>query len=869
MVSELDQKLINYIAQDQHDPLKFAQTVYPWGKGELAGSAGPRKWQAETLDLIGKHLRNPQTRFTPLRIARASGHGIGKVMSNVIEIDTPDGKKGWGDLNEGDLVFGKDGRPVRIVAKYPHEDWDFYKITFSDGTHTFAGLEHLWSVTTKRDRDSKRAPRIVTTEEMLGNLHRSYQIPMSKPVEYPFVSCVIHPYLMGYILGNGSVRTTGAVRVSCHDEELYDYMQTLLPPEHYFRGDEKNYKHISANGEGSNKIYNELVSLDMHGKLSIDKSIPDLYKYNNSECRIALLCGLMDSDGTISPRSGDNGRKGYKVQFSTSSPQLRDDMIWLVRSLGGCASFSTDKRRHLSNGIQTQHDNFEVHINLPREIIPFRLTRKKEMYEDFVSTVKRDPIRRVCSIEYDHTGEGHCITVDASDSLYLANDFIVTHNTGLISMLVHWAMSTCVDCKVVVTANTEKQLLTKTWPEISKWFRLAINSHWFKVTATSISAVDKAHDRTWRADAIPWSDTNTESFAGLHNKGRRILVIMDEGSAIDDKIYNVVEGALTDEDTEIIWVVFGNPTRNTGRFRELFGRFKHRWNTAQIDSRTVEGTNKAQLDEWAKDYGEDSDFFKVRVRGEFPSAGSMQFVPSHLVEDARRRQPEARMYDPFILGVDVARFGDDETVMCIRRGRDAQSIPWVTMRGADTMQVAAKVADLYDQYKFDAIFVDGGGVGGGVIDRLRMLKYPCIEVQFGAKPDRNLSTEEGPVVYANKRAEMYGYMKDWLKGGMIPDDPDLASQLISVEYGYVSRQGKDMILLEKKSDMKKRGLASPDKADALCLTFAYPVMPSDHRGNYTSQKSQHQIDYSPLAKEHLQSGGRHYNHLIDYSPIRR
>lgn len=417
--------------------------------------------------------------------------------------------------------------------------------------------------------------------------------------------------------------------------------------------------------------------------------------------------------------------------------------------------------------------------------------------------------------------------------------------SSLISMVINWALSTCADTRIIITANTETQLRTKTWPEVSKWVRNSITAHWFRTTATAVIAKDDGHDRLWRADAIPWSETNTEAFAGLHNKGRRIILIFDEASSISDAIWEVAEGALTDEDTEIIWLAFGNPTRNTGRFRECFGRLRHRWKTRQLDSRTVTGTNKALIDEWVDDYGEDSDFVRVRVRGEFPRAGSMQFIASDVAEAARKREPAAYLSDPVIMGVDVARFGDDETVIVVRRGRDASSVPWVKLRGVDTMGVAAKVMEMVNIHKPDAIFVDGGGVGGGVIDRLRMLQQPVIEVQFGGSADRALSTLSGQVVYANKRAEMWGYMRDWLPGGAIPDEAALADQLIGVEYGYVMREGRDAIMLESKKDMKKRGLSSPDQADALALTFAYPVMPSDHshQFNGSSTANTHQVEY--------------------------
>ena len=190
--------------------------------------------------------------------------------------------------------------------------------------------------------------------------------------------------------------------------------------------------------------------------------------------------------------------------------------------------------------------------------------------------------------------------------------------SALIGWITHWGMSTCEDCKVIVTAGTGKQLDTKTWPEITKWFKLGVNKHWWDCKAESICVKNKAHERSRLCDAITWSEHNTEPFAGAHNRGKRIIIIYDEASGIADKIWEVTSGALTDEDTEIIWIAFGNPTQNTGRFRECFGRFKHRWIGRQIDSRSVPGTNKTLFSQWVEDYGEDSDYVRVRVRGEFP-----------------------------------------------------------------------------------------------------------------------------------------------------------------------------------------------------------------------------------------------------------
>jgi hypothetical protein len=396
--------------------------------------------------------------------------------------------------------------------------------------------------------------------------------------------------------------------------------------------------------------------------------------------------------------------------------------------------------------------------------------------------------------------------------------------SALIAMVVKWGLDTCTDTRIVLTANTEGQLLTKTSPEIAKWARLSITRDWFRANATSLVATAVGHDKGWRADLVTWSEHNTEAFAGLHNEGKRIIIIYDEASGIADKVWEVTMGALTDENTEIIWLAFGNPTLNTGSFRECFGKARHLWLTSQIDSRTVEGTNKAYLDELVKTYGEDSDIVKVRVRGMFPSASSMQFIGSDVVTAARGREVAALGSDPVIFGVDCARFGDDRSVLAIRCGRDAKSRPWKDWAKQDSMTIAGEVALEAMRWRPDAIFVDAGNIGGAVIDRLRQLGVENVfEVWFGgdggvAYLDNNVTVHTG-----NKRTQMWTRMRAWLPRGAIPDEQRLADDLTGPTYSFGADEVS--IVLERKKDMKKRGQASPDYGDALACTFAEPVLP--------------------------------------------
>lgn len=392
--------------------------------------------------------------------------------------------------------------------------------------------------------------------------------------------------------------------------------------------------------------------------------------------------------------------------------------------------------------------------------------------------------------------------------------------SAMAAWLTLWIMSTRPHSKGVVTANTGEQLASKTWAGIAAWKSRCVTGHWFTITTGkgAMRMVNNAHPETWRVDAQTSREENSESFAGLHAASSTPWYLFDEASAIPGKIWEVAEGGKTDG--EPMHFVFGNPTRNTGAFAECFGKQRHRWITRQIDSRSVQITNKATLQAWVDDYGEDSDFVKVRVRGVFPNASSLQFIARDLVEGAMKRQAEApnTVNRTAVVGVDVARFGDDASVICTRVGRDARSIPAKRFQGLDTMQLAARVSE-HVQYLRDklglhvVVFVDGGGVGGGVVDRLRQLGVEVIEVQFGG-------AAKDPRRYLNRRAEMWGTMREWLGGGCIENREALATDLTSVEYQFTA---KDQIQLESKEDMKRRGLASPDDGDALALTFADPV----------------------------------------------
>lgn len=390
--------------------------------------------------------------------------------------------------------------------------------------------------------------------------------------------------------------------------------------------------------------------------------------------------------------------------------------------------------------------------------------------------------------------------------------------TALIAWLAEWGLSTFEDTKVIITANTDTQMKTKIKPEIDKWFRLSITNYWWSVNATAIFSKVKDHERTWRLDTPPWNANNPQAFAGLHNKGKRILIMMDEASEIDDRIWEVIDGATTDEGTEIIVVAFSQPTQNQGRFKDCFEKFAHRWMTRKIDSREVEGINRNWISELVKDWGEDSDYVRIRVRGEFPRVSWNQFISNEAVAVCKKFRSEGHSALPKIGSCDVARFGDDQTVIGGRQGRKAHI--WKKYRGIDTTQTARNCMDYIDTQKPDAFVVDGDGIGGAVYDLMKNHGYDrktlLIEFHGGAQA-------QDYQAYFNRRAEVWGLMRDAVNAVMeLPDDSELIRDLTNPRYGFSNKQ---QLQLERKEDMKGRGLASPDCGDMLAMTFGVKVIP--------------------------------------------
>ena len=253
-----------------------------------------------------------------------------------------------------------------------------------------------------------------------------------------------------------------------------------------------------------------------------------------------------------------------------------------------------------------------------------------------------------------------------------------------------------------------------------------------------------------------------------------------------------------------------------GYFKDIFEKYTDTWITRHISSLSVSFTNKSEFARWARDYGEDSDFYRTRVLGEFPKVGSDQFISPAAVDQAMERELNPSHHDPLVLGVDVARFGSDSSVLFARKGMDCRSIPPLVFKGLPLDQLEDRIVNFCNKYPVQEIFVDGGGVGGSIVDHMRRRGYMVHDIQFGSKADLGLDG----IRFANKRAELWGSLRAALPYLCLPHSPTLKQELCEPQYLF-DKQGS--IILESKDLMRRRGVASPDQADALCVTFGAPI----------------------------------------------
>lgn len=782
----------------RHNPVQFVQDNF---------KVTPDIWQEMALRSF---VSNDHDKIR-ITLQACAGPGKAQPYDTLITMGNGDLKL-FGELNPGDLILGSGGL-TRVTHIHERGTRDVYKVSFSDGTSTESCLEHLWTVV---DRGKKHT---YSTKELIYKLktnnRRYLKLPQPSAVTYNSSPPLpIDPYTLGAWLGDGHSKTS---RMTCFDSEIMERIGGTV------RNKDKGVYCIPS-------LITKLKKIGLGSCSTYDKFIPREFLTASIEDRISLLQGLMDTDGCIDKRDGH-------CEISLSSSQLIEDAAYLVRSLGGLAKmqksripFYTNKEGEKVPGAIS----YRLTINTPFN--PFFLKRKAAYWK---RSDQRYRTRYITKVEYSRETKTRCITVDAADSLYLTNDFIITHNSAVLAWC-GWLFLSCYGevgehPKGAAVSVTWDNLKDNLWVELAKWQnRSAYLSAAFTWTQTKIYAND--HKETWFLSARSFpkgADTETlgATLSGIHSK--YVLFLIDESGDIPPQIAKTAEQAVGETLGRKGFVKVlqaGNPISLDGL---LYQSSKaDDWYKIRITGDPDDPSRSPRINkDWAREqiskYGEDDPWVMSYILGRFPTSSINSLLSVDEVEDAMNRtlQTSDYTFSQKRLGVDVAREGLDSTVIFPRQG--LASFKYIQMRNATGPDIAARIVMAKVKWKNEMEFIDNtGGFGSSVIDSLIQGGHNPVGINFSSK-----AIDER---YYNKRAEMWMNMAEWVKrGGALPKCETLKKELTTPTYSFK----KGRLILEDKDQIKKRLGFSPDIADALALTFAIPDMPASDEFEYIRKLS--------------------------------
>ena len=793
----------------------------------------PDAWQVQVLD---EFPTNP-------RQAMACCKGPGKAQPADTVIPTPTGDRRFGDLRVGDQVFAGDGSVTIVTGVYERGELPVFRVAFDDGSSTLACAEHLWKV---RGRTARRHDTwsVLSTQQIMDRgvrekngrwSGRHFEIPRQGPAQYPTADLPLDPYCLGVWLGDG-VRKTGRYATK-PEPDIAAKLESLG-----FR--------LSPVAAGVSTIYGASTALreiEVFECYSHERFVPAMYKQADIWQRQALLCGLMDTDGCCDA-------DGH-MSFASTSRQLADDVVWLVRSLGGVGYVRDKVKSPWYTGKNVERVDgrpcYTAVLNLPFNpfTVPHRQVRWKDPQRG-PSTI-RYMTRKIDAITEAGTAICRCISVAHPDKLYLTNDFIVTHNTAVLAWLGWNFLLTRMHPKVAALSITGKNLKDNLWAEMAKWqAKSPILQHLFEWTSERITL--KASPETWFMSAKSFQQSASTEELGQTLAGtwaENVLFLIDEAGGIPVPIVKTAEAVLQGKSVDAHVVLAGNTTSNTGALYEAVVTRRPLWRCYEVtaDPDDPKRTPRISADyarDQIREYGRDDPFVMINILARFPSQGVNQMISADQIRDCMGRHLHRHAYDwaAKIIGVDVADMGDDKTVVWPRQG--LAYIPPTVMRQMDPVFIAGKVGEIATQWGAHSIQVDAaGGWGRGPIAILRQEGYNVLDVLGNAKPF--------DPKFENKNAEMYWTACDALKSGAsLPREgiDELVLELSARTYGYKG----DKICLEPKPAFKARIGRSPDFADALAYTHAFPVNMPDRTGisqfDLGGNVGHSRSDYDPLAR---------------------
>lgn len=783
----------------------------------------PDPWQADVLECFP---------HTP-QIAMAACKGPGKGHSLCAVIPTPTGIRRWGDLQVGDSVFAEDGAPTVVTGRFDLGARGIWRVTFDDGSFARVTDDHLWKVQGRTERRKGLGWAVLSTKEIIARgvtipngrwAQKQFIIPRQGAAQFPYAMQPLDPYLVGVWIGDG-------------ERGVPSYFKPY--PEVREEIERRGYETSGTDRVRILKVTELFDRLDCFDRYSCERFVPNDYKIASVRQRTDLLCGLMDTDGCI-------GKDGH-MEFSTTSERLANDVVWLVRSLGGVALVKAAikdgwYRDDVGERVECR-DCWRVTVVTPFN--PFRIPHKAERWSDPLRapSTARYMTRYIASVEPDGEEEAMCISVAHPSRCYLANDFIVTHNTTTLSWLAWNFLATRPDPNIAATSISGDNLHDGLWKEMSVWRNKAkLLQSMFEVTSERIFR--KGAKSTWFMSARTWpktgnSQAQADTLAGLHSP--YVMFILDESGGIPLSVMVAAEAALS-SCVEGHILQAGNPTSLDGALYaaakdRIENGGKTRFFEITADPDDPKRAPRVSV-EWARDqirkYGRDNPWVMVNVFGKFPPGSINTLISEDDVRAAMRR-----FYRPYeiglasrVLGIDVARQGLDASVIARREGIQMHNL--LCYRNVSDGILGGSIANrVWNEFEADACFVDAtGGMGFTWIDGMKTLGKSAIPIQFSGQalqPDR----------YFNRRSEMAFRFVDWIKmgGALPPEETEGARELLEALSKTQYFHHKDRLQLEDKDQIRARIGFSPDEFDGCILTFADDVTPRRRTAGRSMQHS--------------------------------
>ena len=730
-----------------------------------------------------------------------SGKGLGKLHSISSKIPMfYGGFKNAGDIRPGDVVIGSDGKPTTILMIHPHENMKINKMVFSGGLVANVGDDHLWNVWKRSARpmktmstsEIKKYLEVIDNKRENGGKSKKCVptvgrpfIQMCEPVQYEKRELPIDPWFLGVMIGDG-ILTDSTPRLSNPEEDIVNRVSTFC---------EKIVIQKDTCDRRLLGIPNHFKQVGLHGKRSWEKFIPEDYLYSTVEDRVKLLQGLCDTDGYVT--------SGSTVEYCTVSEQLAKQVQQLTRSLGGVATISVnDVPKYTYKGeTLTGRTVYRVFVTFTNDICP--VSSEKHL-KKWTGKNQRTNVY-IKSIEFSHYEDAVCFTVDAPDSLYLCDDYIVTHNTALGSLATLWFATCFPEPKVAITAPTAPQLNAAFWPELNLWLGRSLVRDIF--THTSERMYYNARPKNWWAE--PRTARKPESMQGLHATHQ--LIIIDEGSGVDDNIFRAIDDTQTGEHN--LTLAISNGTKTNGWFFDSHHTDKIDWVTHQFDAMDSPFVNKQKAQKLIEKYGWEHDIVRVGIRGMFPKGNEDSFIQYEDVRAAMSREYTPKKDDIVSMGLDVARMGPDQTVLFIKWGLKVFK-PIIRSKSKlnDTLDwLISNIKTFRKEHNISSLIrikIDDTGMNG-LVDFLKPYSHDLnIEVVSCV-----FSSGNGDDVYADIISRMWGSARDQLEKLSVEDNDRLCEELSSRRVSYAN--GK--IKIESKETYKLKYGDSPDYADAFIL----------------------------------------------------